>query len=81
MRQKSLGEPGKGQHEARLPAGSRLALASMLPGLIMLLIGFVVAVLLGIRLIGVWATVILWCAILAVFVLGLTLLGRRRKKR
>jgi hypothetical protein len=49
--------------------------------LIVLLVGFVVAVLIGVRLIGVWPTVILWCALLGLFAAGVVLVARHQKKR
>ena len=79
--QKPGGEAGDAQDRAPLPAGSRLALAASLPGLIMLLVGFVVAVLIGVRKIGVWPTVILWCAILALWAAAVVLALRLRKRR
>jgi hypothetical protein len=58
-----------------------MALAASLPGVIMLLVGFVVAVLIGVKVIGVWATVILWCVLLGLFASGLTLAVRLLKRR
>jgi hypothetical protein len=60
---------------------SRLALASALPSVIMLLVGFAVAFLIGVKVIGLWATVILWAALLSVFAVGLVLVVRLAKKR
>lgn len=66
---------------ASRPTGARMALVASLPGVIMLVVGFVVAVLIGVRTIGVWPTVILWCSLLGVFGAGLLVIVRLMKKR
>jgi hypothetical protein len=74
--QKPVGEDG-----APPPAAIRMPLAAALPGLIMLLVGFVVVFSIGVSRIGLWQTVALWCALLGLYALGLAVVVRLLKKR
>jgi hypothetical protein len=47
----------------------------------MLLVGFVVGFLLGVRMIGVWKTVIVWCVLFGLVAAAVTVVLRVRKKR
>jgi hypothetical protein len=47
----------------------------------MLLAGFTVAVLIGVRKIGVWPTVVLWCAVIGLVAAGVVLGLRLRRRR
>ena len=59
----------------------RMPLAAALPGLVMLLVGFVVVFAIGVSRIGFWQTAAVWCALLGLYALGLAVAARLLKKR
>ena len=58
-----------------------MALVALVPGYVMLLVGFVAAVLIGISRIGFWKTAILWCVVIGVAAAGVMAGIRARRKR